>query len=48
MAIHIHKIDDRKYTVNNKTVTLDTDDHWIAHSELTQYEREAFFKHLNA
>ena len=48
MAVQIKKINDRNFTVNMKPLRLDSEDNWISELELTQNEREAFFKHINA
>lgn len=46
MAVHIKKIDDRNYLVNGKPIIRDTSSSWIGQIEMTQFEREAFYKHI--
>lgn len=46
--VHIVQLVDHEMFVNNKRVYKDTNGNWVAQTELTQAETEAFQIHIKA
>lgn len=48
MSVEIKQLTDESYTVNDKTVYKDINNHWVAKEELTTAEAKAFRRFLSA